>query len=156
MTKESYGAQRKFLQGKQCDSVMNYPFLNAIINFVTKGDADAFYKTVMEILEMFPSPSVKCLMNSLSTHDTARIINRLGADVIPDKKLHADTKLSEKEKERGREGLAVAAMLQYTLPGIPCIYYGDEAGLTGDLDPYNRCCYPWGRKKARMPWLPLP
>ena len=36
--------------------------------------------------------------------------------------------------------------MQYTLPGIPCIYYGDEAGLEGYKDPFNRRCYPWGNE----------
>ena len=42
--------------------------------------------------------------------------------------------------------LKLAAAIQYLLPGVPCIYYGDEAGLEGYRDPFNRACYPWGRE----------
>lgn len=144
VTKESYGAQRRFLQGKQCDTVMNYPFLNAIVDYVIGGDAERFYSRVMEIVDMYPEPSLRCLMNMLSTHDTARIINRLGALTVPDRRLHADARLTDEQYSTGVTRFMTAAALQYTLPGIPCIYYGDEAGLQGFSDPSCRGTYPWG------------
>ena len=146
VTKESYGAQRRFLEGKQCDSVMNYPFMNAIIDFITSGNADAFYKTVMEIVDMYPAQSADCLMNSLSTHDTARILNRLSGAKVPEKKHHADTLLTNEQRQTASDNIMTAAALQYTLPGIPCIYYGDEAGLEGFSDPSCRRTYPWGKE----------
>ena len=150
VTKESYGAQRRFLQGGQCDSVMNYPFLNAVADFVTEGDAQKFYQTVMEIVDMYPKESVKCLMNMLSTHDTARIINRLSGATVPPKEKHADAKLSKEEYELGVKRFKTAAAIQFTLPGIPCIYYGDEAGLTGFSDPSCRGTYPWGKENGEL------
>lgn len=146
VTKESYGAHRKFLEGAQCDSVMNYPFLNAIIDFITTCDSDEFYKTVMEIVDMYPAPAIECLMNSLSTHDTARILNRLSGAEIPEKKYHADTLLTNEQRDVATSRLMMAAALQYTLPGMPCIYYGDEAGLEGFSDPSCRRTYPWGKE----------
>ncbi len=150
VTKESYGAQRKFLQGAQCDSVMNYPFLNATADFITDGDAEKFYATVMEIVDMYPKESVKCLMNMLSTHDTARIINRLSGAKVPPREKHADAKLSKEEYALGVKRFKTAAAIQFTLPGIPCIYYGDEAGLTGFSDPSCRGTYPWGKENSEL------
>ena len=150
VTKESYGAQRKFLQGGQCDSVMNYPFLNAVADFVVKKDAENFYASVMEIVDMYPKESVKCLMNMLSTHDTARIINRLSGAVVPPREKHADARLTKEQYALGVLRFKTAAALQFTLPGIPCIYYGDEAGLTGFSDPSCRGTYPWGNEDGEL------
>lgn len=150
VTKHSYGAQRKFLLGKQCDSVMNYPFLNAITDFVVSGNAENFYKSVMEILDMYPAPSIKCLMNSISTHDTSRAINRLGTQRAPEKQYQSKTLLSDEQYALGQHRLMSAAALQYTLPGIPCLYYGDEAGLQGFGDPACRATYPWGNENSKL------
>ena len=150
VTKHSYGAQRKFLLGQQCDSVMNYPFLNAITDFVVSGNAENFYKSVMEIMDMYPAPAIKCLMNSISTHDTSRAINRLGAHLIPEKRYQSTTNLTDEQYRLGEHRLMSAAALQYTLPGIPCIYYGDEAGLQGFGDPACRKTFPWGNENDRL------
>ena len=150
VTKESYGAQRKFLQGDQCDSVMNYPFLNATADYVLNGDAKKFYNAVMEIIDMYPKESVKCLMNMLSTHDTARIINRLSGAKVPPREKHADARLTKEEYALGVKRFKTAAAIQFTLPGIPCIYYGDEAGLQGFSDPSCRGTYPWGNENKEL------
>lgn len=150
VTKESYGARRKFLLGRQCDSVMNYPFANAIIDFCINGNAEQFYKTVMEILDMYPKPAIDCLMNMLSTHDTARAINRLGAEYIPPREKQADAKLTSEQKELGKHRFMMAAALQYMLPGIPCVYYGDEAGNEGFGDPSCRGTYPWDNQDVQL------
>lgn len=146
ITKISYGAQRKFLLGNQCDTVMNYPFLNAVTDFAINGNADMFYESVMKILNDYPAPSVNCLMNMLSTHDTSRILNRLGVSSMPDRKFHADTRLTDEQMETAVSRLMTAAVLQFTLPGVPCIYYGDEAGLEGFGDPACRGTFPWGHE----------
>ncbi|MBQ8606232.1 MAG: glycoside hydrolase family 13 protein [Clostridia bacterium] len=150
ITKVSYGAQRKFLLGKQCDTVMNYPFLNAITDFVIGADSAKFYNSIMQIINDYPAPSVDCLMNMLSTHDTARAICRMGADTIPERRYQADAKLTEFQLRRGIKRLKMAAVIQFTLPGIPCIYYGDEAGLQGFGDPSCRGTYPWGRENTEL------
>ena len=46
--------------------------------------------------------------------------------------------------------MMLASLLQYCLPGVPCIYYGDEAGVEGYRDPFNRACYPWGQEDAEL------
>ncbi len=150
VTKHSYGAQREFLLGNQCDSVMNYPFLNAITDFVITGNAEDFYKTVMEIVDMYPKPSIKCLMNSISTHDTSRAINRLGAITEPEKHLKSKAFLTDEEYNLGQHRFMTAAVLQYTLPGIPCLYYADEAGAQGFGDPACRSTYPWEKENSEL------
>lgn len=150
VTKCSYGAQRRFLAGAQCDSVMNYPFSNAICAFLKTGDAESFYESIMEILNDYPAPAVRCLMNMLSTHDTARIINRLALDHMPDRCDQSKAVLSEQQKNRGTELMKTAVIIQFTLPGIPCIYYGDEVGLDGFEDPFCRAAFPWGKEEKSL------
>ena len=150
VTKVSYGSRREFLLGTQCDTVMNYPFLNAVTDFVVNGDSKAFYESVMQILSDYPAPSVDCLMNMLSTHDTARVLCRLGADTVPERRYQADAKLTPEQRERGIERLLTATVIQFTLPGIPCVFYGDEAGVEGFGDPSCRATFPWGREEQRL------
>ncbi len=150
VTKHSYGKQREFLLGKQCDSVMNYPFLNAITDFVISGKAEDFYKSIMEIMDMYPKPSIKCLMNSISTHDTSRAINRLGVKDTPQKHLQSKTTLTDEQYSLGEHRLVTAAAIQYTLPGIPCLYYADEAGAQGFGDPACRGTYPWEKVNTKL------
>src|SRR5699024_4895452 len=75
--KVSYGARRRFLWGKELDSVMNYPFRTAILDYVRTADAMTFMSRVTEICENYPKPMLDQMMNMLSTHDTARAINAL-------------------------------------------------------------------------------
>ena len=142
--KESYGRRRRYLNGKQLDSVMNYPFKEAIIDYIITADADKFVNRIMTILENYPKPSVDTLMNSLSTHDTPRIITRLVGRDIQDKNEQATATLPQDLYDLGVKLEKCAAVLQFFLPGVPCIYYGDEAGMQGYRDPFNRGCFPWG------------
>lgn len=141
--KVSYGARRRFLLGRQCDTVMNYPWLEATVALLKGGKTEDFYHAVMDIMESYPPPALRCLMNILSTHDTARILNRLGADFIPPREFQADNYLSAEQRKKGTELLKKAAFLQFSLPGIPCIFYGDELAMEGYGDPYCRGTYPW-------------
>ena len=149
--KISYGVRRRFLRGKQLDSVMNYPFANAIIDFVKGGNSRDLIDTVLDILENYPTPAIKVLMNHIGTHDTARIITRLATDDSPsDRTAQASRVLSFKEYALGLRRLKLAAVLQYTLPGVPSLYYGDEAGLHGYGDPFCRGTYPWGKENEEL------
>ncbi len=150
--KISYGARRKFLQGKQLDSVMNYPFANAIIDFLKSGNSKNFMNTVMSVCENYPPESIKTLMNHVGTHDTARILTVLGKpDAYKGDRVWQSTqKLSSGEYEIAVRKLKLAALLQYTLPGVPSLYYGDEAGLQGYSDPFCRGTYPWGKESAEL------
>lgn len=146
----SYDLRRRYLLGEQLDSVMNYPWRTAMIDFVMHGDAKLFENRILCILENYPLPVINALMNLLSTHDTARTINIFGAkhQVLAGEK--GAYRLTQAEYDLGKERLMMAAFLQFTLPGIPCIYYGDEVGLSGFEDPYCRMGYPYGREDLSL------
>ena len=150
--KESYGVKRRYLLGDQLDSVMNYPFREAIINYVKGGSPYDMENSVMTIIENYPKPTIDVLMNFVSTHDIERAINRLGGENCDDKSKDwmAERYLSEEEYNRGKNLLKAAMALQFFLPGVPSIYYGDEAGLQGYKDPFNRRCYPWGHEDKEL------
>ncbi len=150
--KISYGARRRFLRGRQLDSVMNYPFSNAIIGFVRDGNAQGICDTVLSVLENYPLCAVHLLMNHIGTHDTARILTTLGKtdDYMGDREWQAGRLLSHDEYHRGLNRLRIAAVIQYTLPGVPSLFYGDEAGLQGYCDPFCRATYPWGNENDEL------
>lgn len=150
--KISYGTRRRFLRGKQLDSVMNYPFCNAIIDFVCTGNASRLNNIVLDILENYPKCIVKVLMNHIGTHDTARIVNRLAKynQFIGDRQWQSENGLSDYEYNNALELLKLAAVIQYTLPGVPSLYYGDEAGMQGFFDPFCRGFYPWGEENKEL------
>ena len=129
--KWSHGGRRRFLLGGQMHSVMNYPLANAILRFALGADAGQLAEAIESQLEHYPPFAVAGLMNHIGTHDTPRALTRL---------------LASSDLESARRKLMLCAALQYTLPGNPCVYYGDEAGLQGAKDPFNRACYPWGRE----------
>lgn len=143
--KTSYGARREFLRGDELDSVMNYPFSNAISDFMYCGDAVKLVDTVADILENYPPQSVSVLMNHIGTHDTPRILTRLSPDFknTGDRAWQSEQKLSPENYCYAKNKLMLAAVLQYTLPGVPSVFYGDEAGVEGYGDPFCRAQFPW-------------
>ena len=154
--KESYGHRRRYLLGRQLDSVMNYPFRDAILGFL-RGDSDraAFFNTVFSIVENYPPQVLRLLMNHIGTHDTERALTVLGGEAANGRgrRWQAERQLSAQERETGLRRLRLATLLQFALPGVPCVYYGDEAGLEGYRDPFNRGTYPWGREdEALVAW----
>lgn len=150
--KISYGYRRRFLRGKQLDSVMNYPFANAIIDYLKGGNSRDLIDAVLEILENYPPQAVRLLMNHIGTHDTARILTVLGNDsnYVGNREWQSFQKLTPEQYEKGKSLLKVGAVLQYTLPGVPSLYYGDEAGLEGYGDPFCRKGFPWGREDTEL------
>lgn len=150
--KESYGVRRRYLIGGQLDSVMNYPFKEAILNYVKYADARAFTDSILTIIEHYPKPAVDMLMNFISTHDTERALTRLAGEEVGwhDKDWQFEHHLSPSEYVYGISLIKCAMVLQFFLPGVPCIYYGDEAGMEGYRDPFNRCCYPWGHENIEL------
>lgn len=150
--KESYGARRKFLLGEQLDSVMNYVFRNAILDFCRGQNARYTMDAIMSVIENYPRPVLRVLMNSLSTHDTERALTVIAGEPLNgrDRKWQSETHLSQEQRMTGIKLLKVAVAMQYTLPGFPCVYYGDEAGMEGYRDPFNRCCYPWGKENKEL------
>lgn len=150
--KISYGNRRHYLEGEQLDSVMNYPWRNGIIEYLKKHEASYIEEAVMSILEHYPKQSVDVLMNMLGTHDTIRILTCLTGEssAWKDTAWKQYTHLSPDQRAQGLKLMHFAASIQFFLPGVPCIYYGDEAGMEGYEDPFNRQCYPWGNEDTNL------
>lgn len=141
--KIAYGKRREYFQGGELDSVMNYPLKEGIIGYVLSGESAVLLEAVDMLIDNYPKQSLHCLMNILSTHDTCRILTVLGGKQVYTKEEMSVTYLSAEEKERAVKRLKTAAVLQYTLPGVPCLYYGDENGMEGYIDPFCRRCFDW-------------
>lgn len=150
--KISHGGRRRFLLGRQLDSVMNYPFRKAIIDFLLTSNAERFMYNVSEITENYPQQALDCAMNLLGTHDTMRILSVLSGISCEGKsrEMQAAVTISDESLKKGVNLLKSAMVMNFTLPGVPGIYYGDEAGLTGCKDPFNRKFYPWGRENSEI------
>ncbi|MDO5559194.1 MAG: glycoside hydrolase family 13 protein [Oscillospiraceae bacterium] len=150
--KECCGVHRRYLLGGQLDSVMNYPLRDAVIDFIKGGSSFEFRNKVMTLLENYPKPSVDVLMNFVSTHDVERAITVFGDEDAQDKsrEWQADHKMTPEQYSKGKNLFKLAMALIYFLPGVPCIYYGDEAGVEGYKDPFNRRCYPWGHEDNEL------
>ena len=150
-TKTAYGKRRTYFTNAELDSVMNYPYRTAILNFMRGFDSGrAFKETVMSIAENYPPQVTACNMNLLGTHDTPRILTALVDDFDGSREEKAKRRLSRNQWEAAHERLLMASFLQYMLPGCPSIYYADEAGMEGYKDPFNRRPYPWGREDEEL------
>ena len=146
-TKIAYNTRRTYFTGGELDSVMNYPFRTAIINYVRGIDSGRKLKeTVMSIVENYPPEVVLSNMNLLGTHDTPRILTAMVDDFEGSREELSKRRLSRHAFEVAQERLMTASFLQYTLPGSPSLYYGDEACMEGGRDPFNRRPYPWGHE----------
>ncbi|MCQ2429537.1 MAG: glycoside hydrolase family 13 protein [Clostridia bacterium] len=144
--KVAYGHRRRYLRGGQLDSVMNYPIRSGILAFVQDGDADFLYDVLTELYGSYPRPVSDILMNLLGTHDTERILTMLGSRPEdfdrPNREL-AGARLDPCARECSVRLLKIASTLQFTVFGVPSVYYGDEAGMEGYHDPFCRMPFPW-------------
>ncbi len=134
---EVWGDGSPWLKGDQWDSVMNYPFREAVLGFVTPSGSGKPSDTLQRLMSNYTryAPQVsRNLMNLISSHDTARILTLCGGD---------------------RSLAQLAAALQFTWVGTPSIYYGDEIGMEGDRDPDNRRPMAWQHANARNDFLEL-
>ena len=126
----SYSKKREYLFGYELDSITNYPLRQLIIEYSKKQiSSEYFIKRYKSLLENYPRENFFSTMNMLGTHDTERILTILEGKI---------------------EQLKIAVLLQMTLPGVPLIYYGDEAGVKGGKDPDNRKPYPWGKENIEV------
>ena len=131
----------EWVSGDRFDALMNYPLAEAIIGYVagrslnepllrshheygqvTRLDAAGFSTRVGQLLSAYAPETNAAQLNLLDSHDTPRALSLLGGD---------------------REAMELAVLLQMTLPGAPCIYYGDEVGVMGGIDPDSRRAFPW-------------
>lgn len=143
--KVSYGENREYLLGKQLDSVMNYPFKDAIIGFFLGHiSGSELNSVVMSICENYPKPVLYSLMNLLDSHDVVRIKTLFGEapmDIPASEKRYY--KLNLEQSVLADKRMRLAVLWQMTFIGVPCIYYGDEVGQQGHADPFNRHTFPW-------------
>ena len=146
--KESYGARRRYALGSALDSVMNYPLRTAVLDFV-HGRTDAYGLRDFLISQQmnYPKPMYYSLMNLLGSHDVARLRNALALDVNLRKLSREEQMALDFSPEALGKALQLERMcaaLQFSLPGVPSIYYGDEQGMTGVGDPFNRAPFAEG------------
>ena len=143
--KVAYSVRRKYLLGAQVHSLMNYPFRNALLGYLREQNAAIFRDAMETIRENYPPAAFKGAMNFLSTHDTPRILTTLGytGEWPQSREARAATALSPVELRLGLARVRLAALVMFAFPGSPTIFYGDEAGMQGFEDPFNRGTFPW-------------
>ncbi|SFO19791.1 alpha-glucosidase [Pseudobutyrivibrio sp. UC1225] len=151
---EHYGNPSAWLAGDQWDTIMNYDaFMEPLTYFLTGmekhsdefqpsalGDGDRFKNTMLHFMARLKTPSLYCAMNQLSNHDHSRFLTRTN---------HTVGRIATKGTKAAEDGVSIpvmklAEMIQFTWPGAPTLYYGDEAGVCGFTDPDSRRTYPWG------------
>ena len=143
--KIAYDKRKHYYLGRELDGVMNYPLRNGIILFLKNNDKSELEYEFLDVMFNAPVRVRNMQMNLLGTHDTERIITIL-AGVSADGKSNdvlAHTYLTDEEKANGIKLLKMAYTILATVPGLPTIFYGDEVGLEGYKDPFNRRPYPW-------------
>ena len=149
--KIAYGVRRRYFTGCQLDSVMNYPWQKAILSYVRgDGDGGALGESIRTLAENYPPDVLNAVMNILSTHDTPRALTALVDPSDGSRGELAARHMTPEARAWALRLLRMAAFLQFTLPGAPCIYYGDEAGMDGYRDPFNRKFYPWGAEDTEL------
>ncbi len=150
--KMAYGFRRRYLLGHQLDSVMNYPFRSAVLGFLTGANPADMMETILNILENYPPQVTRLLMNHIGTHDTERAMTVLAGEPARGRgrEWQGAACLTKESRAYGLNRMRLASLMQFTLPGVPCIYYGDEAGMEGYRDPFNRACYPWGEEETEL------
>lgn len=152
--KVAYGVRRQYFWGQSLDSVTNYPFRVAMLDFLTGIQGGyATYRRMMSLYENYPRGQFYALMNMTGSHDTARLLTQLAQAPDPEgmsEFQRGQYRLSPEQLLLGVTRVKLYALLQFTHPGMPCIYYGDEVGMQGYADPYNRGPYPWGRENEDL------
>lgn len=143
----------RFLRGDRADAPMNYRLRDAVIGFLAPQDFDAkgfadsghqikpseFAARMLSQREDYPDATYYSLMNLLDSHDTAR----LQWVLTPGQNNRTDKEFTQSNVAEGKLRQKLAALIQFSVPGAPTIYYGDEVGLTGADDPDDRRAYPW-------------
>lgn len=140
--KISYGTLRQYFLGDELDSVMNYPLRDILVNYVLgKITGTECIIRMNSLKENYPEPYFYSTMNLIGTHDVPRILTVLGGGNFP---------LLPCKREEAVKKLKMLVMAVMTLPGVPSIYYGDEAGAEGQKDPSNRGTYPWEMENTEI------
>jgi cyclomaltodextrinase / maltogenic alpha-amylase / neopullulanase len=139
---EVWREEGHWLTGDTFDALMNYPLTEALLSFAAGGtlnaelvatqheyrefvrpiDGPTFAGRLERLTSAYRPEAVAVQLNLLGSHDTPRFVSVAGGD---------------------RSALKLATLIQMTLPGAPCIYYGDEVGMEGHHDPDSRRAFPW-------------
>jgi len=130
---EVWSDSLNWLLGDQFDSVMNYPFADKVLEFFCGGmDGYSFSNEMGSLIIRYPQQTNEVIFNMLCTHDTPRLLTRVGGD---------------------KRKLKLCVVFLFTYIGTPCIFYGDELGLTGNADPDCRKCMEWDPKQQDLELL---
>ncbi len=153
--KVSYGELRSYGLGGSLDTVMNYALRDALLGFAL-GRLDAYQlAAVLRSQRLnYPAPLYGSLMNLLGSHDVERLrsVLALGRELKGCSRAEQDAlvaAITPEQDARGAELQAMLATFVYGLPGMPCVYYGDELGMQGGADPFNRQTFPRDRNARR-------
>lgn len=142
----------EYLLGDMYDSVMNYVFRNAVLSFAKGGSSKESLVTLEKIRERYPKEAFYAMMNLVGSHDTTRLLSYL--DGIDDDRAQKDIASAfpkyDKTGDEAKQRQYLVALMQFTYPGAPTIYYGDEVGMVGADDPDNRRTFPWGKGNKEL------
>ncbi len=160
--KYSYGQRREYFLGEELDSVTNYTFRSTLIDFIMgRIDSTTVHNSLMTMAENYPAFNLYSSLNLLGTHDVPRILTELSRDLedshkykniskYKDSSKHEDDRYQGSNKWVALKRLKMLSLWQMSFPGVPCVYYGDEAGIEGEADPDNRRTYPWGKENQEI------
>lgn len=153
-TKYSYGKLRQYFWGSELDGTMNYPFREIFLKFLL-GNIDSYQvqERIMNLYENYPRENSFGQMNLIGSHDRARILTLLGEAPSPEELTAFEQEnycLTPHSRWLAIQRLKLFTLIQMSFPGVPCLYYGDEAGLEGYSDPFNRGTYPWDREDQEI------
>ena len=150
--KIAYDKRKKYYLGEELDGVMNYPLRKGIIDYLTTTDTSSLRYALTDIINNAPKRITDMQMNLLGTHDTERILTVLGGEKASGRSNEylSRKKMDDLERGMAKRRLRMAYTILATLPGIPTIFYGDEAGMEGYHDPFNRMPYPWGYEDKKL------
>ena len=151
-TKFGFDKRRTYLLGKGLDSVMNYPFKNAVLGFVCGRDAGQTMTDILSICEHYPAPALDTALNFLSTHDTERAITAIAGEPCNNRDRYWQSKrcIPSGLMDAAIRRVLLGYAMIFTLPGVPCVYYGDEIAMQGYRDPFNRAFFDWNSTEQRL------
>ena len=153
-TKCGPNGRRRYTDGHELDGVMNYPFMEAVYGFLlNRIDAPELALRLTALRQNYPKAFYESSLSMLSSHDTLRLLTALSG--APDRNAISREEQAVYRPDAdmlriGKKRVTQAQLIQLLHPGIPCVYYGDEAGMEGMADPFSRRTYPWGKEDEEI------